>query len=260
MATHTFVETSPLQNLNNLILKYGPEELSPSKAANRPEDATLMSTFPLLSLPLELLHQIGAHYYANLPALALTSANLDQPLHAHTPLALSSPQLLARTLPPSLYYHHATFLFSSPRLLKDFAAALGPRAENVRRARILYGGCGGCGGCGGGGSGGSGGGGDADADAGKGHCGGGSGDWVYCLLESLPRLEEVVFVVQAQAQTQIQVGGCGEKRMGAWWDAVVDAFREGWAGRRSDGKAEGKILVVRVEVGGGEEMEARIGC
>ncbi|KAJ5038960.1 uncharacterized protein L3040_006633 [Drepanopeziza brunnea f. sp. 'multigermtubi'] len=208
MATHTFVETSPLQNLNNLILKYGPEELSPSKAANRPEDATLMSTFPLLSLPLELLHQIGAHYYANLPALALTSANLDQPLHAHTPLALSSPQLLARTLPPSLYYHHATFLFSSPRLLKDFAAALGPRAEN-------------------------------------GHCGGGSGDWVYCLLESLPRLEEVVFVVQAQAQTQIQVGGCGEKRMGAWWDAVVDAFREGWAGRRSDGKAEGKILVPR---------------
>ncbi|KAI9048031.1 hypothetical protein LZ554_007829 [Drepanopeziza brunnea f. sp. 'monogermtubi'] len=230
MATHTFIETSPLQNLNNLILKYGPEELSPSIVANRPENAKLTPTFRLLNLPLELLHQIAAHYYASLPALALTSVNLDQPLHAHTPLALSSPQLLASTLPPSLYYHHATFLFSSPRLLKDFAAALGPRAEDVRRARIL------------------------------GYCGGRSGDWVYCLLESLPRLEEVVFVVQAQAQTQVQVGGCGEQRMGAWWDAVVDAVREGWAGRRLDGKAEGKGLVVRVEVGGGEGMEARIGC
>ncbi|KAG4425429.1 hypothetical protein IFR04_001348 [Cadophora malorum] len=207
--------------------------------------------FPLLSLPPELLHQIVANYYALLPPLTITKSNHQLPHHALTPLALSSPHLLS-ILPPSLYYAHATFLFSSPSLLKPFADGFN-RVEQVRKIKIWYGALGPLGP------------GTGTASTARGQeegCtgdgeekGNGRQDWVFSFLEAFRGLEEVTFVVELG----MSKGFCERSRhvrvMEGWWECVRDAVREGWgasASASAQGKAKGRVLVMRVECEGFE--------
>lgn len=209
----------------------------------------LPAAFPLLSLPPELLHQIAANYYALLPPLIITKSNHHLPHHALTPLALSSPHLLS-VLPRSLYYAHATFLFSSPPLLKPFAEDFN-RVEQVRKIKIWYGALGPLGpGTGNASTA------QRQGESGTGDVegkGNGRQDWVFSFLEAFRGLEEVTFVVELG----MSKGFCERSRhvkvMEGWWECVRDAVREGWGARvRATGKAKRRALVLRVECDGFE--------
>lgn len=63
------------------------------------------------------------------------------------------------------------------------------------------------------------------------------GDWVYSVQSCFPSLEEIIFDLQAECESQFDLK--------EWWARVVDAFREGRGSKR-------KGLRVGVEKGDGE--------
>ncbi|KAH7354804.1 hypothetical protein BKA65DRAFT_475282 [Rhexocercosporidium sp. MPI-PUGE-AT-0058] len=204
-----------------------------------PFPPTPAKPFPILSLPPELLHQIALEFYALLPPLTVTPSNLLLPLHAQTPLTLSSP--LFSILPPSLYYQNATFLFASPSVMKEFSG-LYNRAEKVRKVKVWYGAVGPLG--------------PGTANGGKGN---GREDWVFSLLSNFGGLEEVGFVVESGLGMR---EGCDRGRhleaVGRWWECVCDAVREGVGSSWTAGRRRGEGLVLRVECEGFEGWRARI--
>jgi hypothetical protein len=80
--------------------------------------------------PLENLHTLPHH----LTPLPITPSNISHPLHNLTPLSLSSPFFIS-DLPPSLFYRHTSFSFSSGEVMKLFSRG----REQVRQLKIQYG-------------------------------------------------------------------------------------------------------------------------
>ncbi|KAK0119956.1 hypothetical protein ONS95_011380 [Cadophora gregata] len=202
----------------------------------------VVAPFPLLSLPLELLHQIVSNYYALLPHLTITQCNHHLPHHALTPLALSNPLLLA-ILPPSFYYAHATFVFSSPSLLQPFGNHFN-RSNQVRKIKIWYGTLGPLGP------------GTAAREQSENDHGKGNGrqDWVFSFLEAFKGLEEVTFVIELGISKSFCERSQHMRVMEGWWGCVRDAVREG-IGARPVGRGRKRIgnengLTVKVECEG----------
>jgi hypothetical protein len=64
-----------------------------------PQTPAPENMFPISSLPPELRHHIYTLYFALLPPVTITPTNASLPLHALTPLTLSSPFFIADTPP-----------------------------------------------------------------------------------------------------------------------------------------------------------------
>lgn len=50
------------------------------------------------------------------------------------------------------------------------------------------------------------------------------GDWVYSIQRCFPSLEEIVFEMEAECESQFDLD--------EWWERVVDALREGRGAKR----------------------------
>jgi hypothetical protein len=124
-----------------------------------------LQNFSISKLPPELRQAIYTLYLTSLPSLPITTLNASHPFHASTPLSLSSPFFIS-DLPPSLFYRHTTFSFSSGEVMKLFSSQF-----SIRKIKIMYG---------------------------KEEVSCLSRDWVVIMNECFKGLEEVTFCVEGE--------------------------------------------------------------
>ena len=163
---------------------------SPS-VSNEELDPTPPELFPISRLPLEIRNEIYAFHLASLPPLLITADNFSSLLHKETQLSRSSSYFISE-ISPSIFYSNCIFTFSSPKVLRQFAAATG--SDRVAKVRIKYGRLSQC------------------------H----HTDWVFALFQNFKRLEEVTFILQGQENM------VGMELFEQWWECVKDAVREAW--------------------------------
>jgi hypothetical protein len=181
------------------------------KAEDKESEKDKSTLFPITCLPHEIRSDIYAHYFASLPPLRITAANICSDLHLETQLALSSPYFEFDIL-ASIFYSNCIFSFSSPKVLRQFAEGEG--RERVSRVRIEYGKLSRC----------------------------SHPDWVFLLFQNFANLTEVTFGFDRD--------GMDAGLFGPWWECVRDAMREA-SSSRIDQMLKGRSagVLTRVECG-----------